>query len=122
CVAADCAKNSATRRRSRPSAMPVIDLLRRNWPEAAWGAFAIANFLAMSFWPSWETIPFHFVWISLTLLYGFRVWPVATTYLTLSAVVTVTGGLILGDAVSGEQLWGELLEVPLRLAVVLAVV
>ena len=22
----------------------------------------------------WETIPFHFVWISLTLVYGFRVW------------------------------------------------
>ena len=27
-----------------------------------------------SLWPSWETIPFHFVWISLTLVYGFRVW------------------------------------------------
>ena len=102
--------------------MPVIDLLRRNWPEAAWGAFAIANFLAMSFWPSWETIPFHFVWISLTLLYGFRVWPVATTYLTLSAVVTVTGGLILNDAFSGDQLWGELFEVPLMSAMFLAMV
>jgi signal transduction histidine kinase len=102
--------------------MRAIGLLRRNWPEAAWGAFAIANFLAMSFWPSWETIPFHFVWISLTLLYGFRVWPVATTYLTLSAVVTVTGGLILSDAFAGEQLWGELFEVPLMSAMFLAMV
>ena len=102
--------------------MRAIDLLRRNWPEAAWAAFAIANFVAMSFWPSWETIPFHFVWISLTLLYGFRIWPVATTYLTLTAVVTVTGGLILSDAFSGEQLWGELFEVPLMSAMFLAMV
>lgn len=29
--------------------------------------------------PSWETIPFHFVWISLTLVYGFRIWPTTAT-------------------------------------------
>jgi signal transduction histidine kinase len=102
--------------------MRVIGLLRRNWPEAAWALFAVANFLAMSLWPGWETIPFHFVWISLTILYGFRVWRVAATYLALTAVVTVTGGLILSDAFSGEQLWGELFEVPLMSAMFLAMV
>src|SRR5207253_10855072 len=70
-------------RRSRQFAMRAIALLRRNWPETAWGVFAVANFLAMSYWPGWETIPFHFVWISLTLLYGFRVWRAAATYLVL---------------------------------------
>jgi signal transduction histidine kinase len=102
--------------------MRVIGLLRRNWPEASWAAFAIANFAAMVLWPGWETIPFHFVWISLTLLYGFRVWRAAATYLTLSAVVTVTGALILSDAFSGDQLWGELFEVPLMSAMFLAMV
>ena len=102
--------------------MRVIGLLRRNWPEAAWAGFAIANFVAMSIWPSWETIPFHFVFISLTLLYGFRIWPTATTYLTLAAVVSVTGSLILSDTFSGEQLWGELFEVPLMSAMFLAMV
>ena len=29
-------------------------------------------------WPSWETIPFHFVWISLTLVYGVRLIPEGT--------------------------------------------
>src|SRR2546428_9925407 len=101
-ASAACARSSARTRRSRRFAMRVIGLLRRNWPEAAWGTFAIANFVAMSLWPGWETIPFHFVWISLTLLYGFRVWPVATMYLALSAVVTVTGALILNDAFSGD--------------------
>ena len=40
----------------------------------AWVAFAVANVVAMIAWESWETIPFHFIWVSLTLLYGFRVW------------------------------------------------
>jgi two-component system, OmpR family, sensor kinase len=102
--------------------MRVIDLLRRKGLEAAWAAFAVANFVAMSVWPGWETIPFHFVWISLTLLYGFRVWRPAATYLTLLAVVTVTGALILQDAFSGQQLWGELFEVPLMSAMFLAMV
>ena len=102
--------------------MRAIGLLRRRWPEAAWAAFAIANFVAMAVWPGWETIPFHFVWISLTLLYGFRVWRQAATYFTLLAVVAVTGGLILSDAFSGEQLWGELFEVPLMSAMFLAMV
>jgi len=102
--------------------MRATDLLRRRWPEAAWAAFAIANFVAMAAWPGWETIPFHFLWISLTLLYGFRVWRPAGTYLTLLAVIAVTGGLILSDAFSGDQLWGELFEVPLMSAMFLAMV
>src|SRR2546430_2299461 len=102
--------------------MRAIAFLRRRWPEVAWAAFAIANFVAMGIWPGWETIPFHFVWISLTLLYGFRVWRQAATYLTLLAVVTVTGGPILQDAFSGDQLWGELFEVPLMSAMFLAMV
>ena len=44
--------------------------------EVAWGAFAVANLVAMALWEPWETIPFHFIWVSLTLLYGFRVWRV----------------------------------------------
>ena len=102
--------------------MRGIDLLRRRWPETAWAVFAVANFVAMDLWPGWETIPFHFVWISLTLVFGFRVWGTAGTYLTLAAVVAVTGAMIMGDAFSGEQLWSELFEVPLMSAMFLAMV
>jgi len=73
-------------------------------------------------WPSWETIPFHFIWISLTIVYGFRVWRSAATLLTLLAVVASTGALILQDAFEGAQLWGELFEVPLMSAMFLAMV
>ena len=54
--------------------MRAIDWLRKYSVEAAWVLFAAVNLAAMVALPSWETIPFHFVWISLTILYGFRVW------------------------------------------------
>jgi two-component system OmpR family sensor kinase len=102
--------------------MPAIDWLRRHSVEALWVLFAAANVGAMIAWPSWETIPFHFVWISLTLLYGFRVWGPQGTALVLSAVVLTTGGSILADTFAGIQLWGELFEVPLMSAMFLAMV
>jgi len=92
------------------------------WVELAWLAFTAANLAAMLLLPSWETIPFHFIWISLTLVYGFRVWGVTPTGIVLGLVIVATGSLILDDAFSGEQLWGELFEVPLMAAMFLAMV
>src|SRR5438105_1136291 len=76
----------------------------------------------MLLWPSWETIPFHFIWVSLTLLYGFRVWPLSPTLAVLGAVCFVTGDFILEDIHSGAQVAGELSEVPLMSAMFLAMV
>jgi signal transduction histidine kinase len=102
--------------------MRAIDWLRNHSIEVAWVLFAAVNLLAMIAWPSWETIPFHFVWISLTLVYGFRVWGTEMTALILGAVVIATGTSILIDAFEGIQLWGELFEVPLMSAMFLAMV
>ena len=102
--------------------MAATGLLRRRAVELAWFAFAGANLVAMALTPSWETIPFHFIWISLTLLYGFRVWEPKPTGIVLGLVILATGSLILSDAFSGEQLWGELFEVPLMAAMFLAMV
>jgi signal transduction histidine kinase len=90
--------------------------------ELLWLAFAIANYAAMIAWQSWETIPFHFVWISLTLLYGFRVWPIRATLVVLGCVMAATAASIALDAFEGIQLWGELFEVPLMAAMFLAMV
>jgi len=46
--------------------MAGIGWLRHSRVELAWLAFAVANLVAMGLAPSWETIPFHFIWISLT--------------------------------------------------------
>ncbi len=97
-------------------------MLRHRWIELAWGGFAVLNLVAMWRWPGWETVPFHFIWVSLTLLYGFRVWPSAATAVLLLAVVLVTGTEILSDAFAGTQPWGELVEVPLMSAMFFAMV
>jgi len=102
--------------------MRAIGFTRPSPIEVGWFAFAAANVAAMALWPSWETIPFHFIWVSLTLLYGFRIWRPGPTYLVLAAVAAVTGLLISADAFNGEQLWGELFEVPLMSAMFLAMV
>jgi signal transduction histidine kinase/thiol-disulfide isomerase/thioredoxin len=102
--------------------MRAIGSLRRRRVELGWGVFAAANLVAMGVWPNWETIPFHFVWISLTLVYGFRVWRARLTATVLAAVAAATGSLILVDAFEGIQLWGELFEVPLMSAMFLAMV
>src|SRR2546423_431630 len=102
--------------------MRVIASLRRSSLEVGWFAFAAANVVAMALWPDWETIPFHLIWFTLTLLYGFRVWALRTTFAILVALGAVTGSLILHDAESGTQAWGELFEVPLMSLMFLAMV
>ena len=102
--------------------MRVIAWSRRNAVELAWAAFAAANLVAMVRWETWETIPFHFIWVSLTLVYGFRVWRPGPTLTALAIVCASTGLLILIDVQSGAQEWGELFEVPLMSAMFLAMV
>ena len=90
--------------------------------DAAWGVLAVACLGVMIASPAWETIPFHVIWITLTLLYGFRVWSLPTTAAILGAVMIGTGASIFSDAFDGIQLWGELFEVPLMAAMFLAMV
>jgi signal transduction histidine kinase len=98
-------------------------LRRRVHPlDAAWVAFAVANAAAMVRWEAWETVPFHFIWVSLTLLYGLRVWRREATGAVLAAVAAVTGTLILIDIHHSTQEWSELTEVPLMTAMFVAMV
>ncbi|HEV2373882.1 MAG TPA: HAMP domain-containing sensor histidine kinase [Streptosporangiaceae bacterium] len=83
------------------------------WVDAAWVVFAAANLVAVVVFPYWETIPFHFIWVSLTFLYGFRVWSRRPTAWILAAVVLTTGAAIGWDVWRGAQTADELNEVPL---------
>jgi signal transduction histidine kinase len=97
-------------------------MLRRRWVEVAWGAFAIVNLGAMIAFPRWETVPFHFVWVSLTLVFGYRVWGRRSTNILLAVVMVSTGTAIAWGVVrTGEQI-DELTEVPLMAAMFLAMV
>ncbi len=94
---------------------------RRN--ELVWAAFCLGCALAMLAFPSWQTVPFHWIWITLTFLYGFRRWTPTETGVALIAVMAVTtvamlrpGGL--GDTENGA----ELSEIPLMACVFLGMV
>jgi signal transduction histidine kinase len=103
-------------------------LERPKWPnrerriDVAWALFALANLAAMLAFPTWETVPFHFIWVSLTLLFGFRVWKLQPTLAVLAAVIVGTGLFISLDVRWGDQPLDELTEVPLMAAMFLAMV
>jgi hypothetical protein len=41
---------------------------RPGWVDAAWVVFCAANLYAMALFSHAETVPFHFIWITLTIL------------------------------------------------------
>ena len=92
------------------------------WVDIAWAAFAVTNLLGMLVFATWETVPFHFIWVSLTILYGFRVWPLKPTLSVLGVIIAVTGAILIVDIARGTQPLDELTEVPLMSAMFLAMV
>ena len=86
------------------------------WVDLAWAVFSVANLAAIVIFSRWETVPFHFIWISLTLLYGFRVWSTRPTAWVLAVVMITTGAAIGWDVYTGAQTVDELNEVPLMAA------
>jgi signal transduction histidine kinase len=86
------------------------------WVDAAWVGFSLVNLASIVIFAHWETVPFHFIWISLTLLYGFRVWAIRPTLWVLGVVVATTFAAIGLDVSRGAQSVDELNEVPLMAA------
>ncbi|HWO69365.1 MAG TPA: HAMP domain-containing sensor histidine kinase [Actinomycetota bacterium] len=100
----------------------IASLLRRRWVELLWGAFAAANVAVIVLATRWETIPFHLVWVSLSLLYGFRVWSVRSTGIVLAVVSVVTAAGLLFTVLRGHEGLDEVAEVPLMAAMFVVMV
>jgi signal transduction histidine kinase len=98
------------------------------WPyspralDVGWGIFSALNLIAIYWFSYWETVPFHFIWISLTVLYGFRSWPTWPTMWVLGAVMLTTASGIGLDVWRQTEPAEELTEVPLMAAVFIAMV
>ena len=86
---------------------------RAHRADIAWVAFIGLNLIAMRLIPAWQTVPFLIIWVSLTVIYGFRLWRLGSTILTVAVVTLATGGLIGWQVLRGEQDLDYLAEVPL---------
>ena len=97
-------------------------------PEWAWILFAIVNLAAIEIMirqgnlHGWQTVPFHFIYVSFTILYGFRAWRTGRTVIGI-LFVTVSTGLLTVHAISaGQEEVPELTEVPLMTLMFIAMV
>jgi len=116
---------AAARGRAEHPAAPIRWLrafLARRWVEVLWVAFVLVNTAGVVRYADWATVPFHFVWIGLSLLYGWRVWKTAGTTVALVMVIFLTGLALTKDVVDGRQAADELTELPLMAIVFVVMV
>jgi len=96
--------------------------VRLSWPfkpallDAVWAVFSAVNLIAIFAFAGWETVPFHFIWISFTLVYGFRTWAPWPTLAVLGVVMATTAAAIGLNVARGVESVAELTEVPLMAA------
>jgi two-component system, OmpR family, sensor kinase len=81
--------------------------------DIVWAVFVLLNLLAMRLDPEWGTVPFLAIWVSLTVIYGFRLWKLQSAILTLAVITIATGGIIGIQVIRGQQDADYLVEVPL---------
>jgi signal transduction histidine kinase len=103
-------------------------LIDENRLEVAWVGFACLNLMAMLALITtngphgWETVPFHLIYVSFTLLYGYRMWRGKGTIAGITFVSLSAGAMTLFAVHRAREDWAELTEVPLMGLMFLAMV
>lgn len=87
--------------------------------EAAFLVFTVICLGLMLVLPGPSTIPYHLVFLALTIVYGFAVWPPHRTLAWLLFVTITTGTVMLHLALTGEIEWEECSEIILMPAIFL---
>src|SRR5215468_7034600 len=122
CASAGCAR-SLNRERLRRCAMSDTALSPVNrWLFPGWVIFAAVNTALMFALPGQETIPFHFIYISMALVYGLQPWPLPKTYAVLGLVAATTGVALALHVRNGVIGWEETAEIPLMALLFLVMV
>jgi signal transduction histidine kinase len=91
----------------------VPELVRRYWIEGACSVWIVLNMVAIVLVPQGETVPFHFVWVTLSLAYCFRMWRLRATIWALLAVCLGTGITLWSALAHTGAGFDEMAEVPL---------
>jgi two-component system OmpR family sensor kinase len=92
------------------------------WLFPGWVIFAAVNTAAMFAVPGQETIPFHFIYISMALVYGLQPWPLRKTYAILGVVAATTGAALAWHVKNDVIGWEETAEIPLMAVLFLVMV
>jgi len=92
------------------------------WLFPGWLIFAAVNTVAMFVLPGQETIPFHFIYISMALVYGLQPWPLPKTYAVLGVVAATTGVALALHVRENVIGWEETAEIPLMALLFLVMV
>src|SRR5258705_13447193 len=82
---ADQVARRPPRRNARPGVNPLVDGLL--------AVFVVAMLVAMNVMLEREVLPYHVLFLGLTLVYGFRVWPLGITLVVTSVITVATGGI-----------------------------
>jgi len=76
-------------------------------------AFAAANLAAIVLFPRWQTLPFHYIWVTLSLVYCYRSWRLRTAMVVLGAACVTTAAATVWAALRVGENMLEVAEVPL---------
>jgi len=97
-------------------------LIWRHLPELALAAFCLLNLAWVALWSGAEAFPVHFIFISVSVVFGLRMWTVRSSVLTLLAVSVPTFLLMVRSIQMGTESRTELVEVPLMALLFLVMV
>jgi signal transduction histidine kinase len=96
--------------------------LRRFWPETAWVVFVLVCVAGVMALPGQVPVPFHLIWVSLALLYGFRVWQLSRAVVVGLATAVVSGLALTVSIQEGHSHPDEYTEIPLMAVLFFAMV
>jgi signal transduction histidine kinase len=91
-------------------------------PEIALAVFCLFNMAWVAIWHGMEAFPVHFIYISVSIVYGLRMWRKRTIAFVLVAVSVPTFLLIARAVVNGEESRAELSEIPLMSVLLVVIV
>src|SRR5215469_6190277 len=119
---AGCGRSLNGERLRRCAMSDTASSLASRWLFPGWVIFAAVNTAAMFALPGQETIPFHFIYISMALVYGLQPWPLRRTYAILGLVALTTGAALAWHVKNNVIGWEESAEIPLMALLFLVMV
>src|SRR5262245_10671819 len=122
CTSAACARSLKAERLRRCGMLDTASSPVNRWLFPGWVIFAAANTALMFAMPGKETIPFHFVYISMAVVYGFQPVPLRRPSAVLGLGARTTGTALLLHVRNNVIGWEETAEIPLMAVLFLVMV